>query len=768
MRRESSRTRIIGSAVAAIAAALGSTSSSHAAAPPNVVVINIDDMGYADLAPYNTDNVQADTPTATRLASEGLKFTNYYVSSPICSASRAGLLSGQYPSRWGINSFIDNRANNKLRDTQDFLSLDAPIVARTLQQQAGYATANIGKWHLGGGRDVGYNLAPVVTQYGFDKSLTQFEGLGDRVLYQNLAGTALEGLSQSSKNLGTRNGQDTIYEIQRDMSSQFYVDHAIQWIEQTKAANPTKPFFMNLAFDDVHTPYDPKPALLAKYQTRYPNLADGVQEYLAVMENLDTQIGRFIDAIDSAGLGGNTLILLTADNGPSGATYNAGSAGGLRGNKGSLYEGGIREPLIARWSGRIAPGQVNTQTVIAATDFFPSFAALAGLPASAGAGSDGEDLSAALLGDATPTRTKPIFWDYGRNSNHVGPGPNSVNHSPNLAMREGTYKFLIDGDGTKAALYNLAADPNETTNLVNQQPQRVHAMATQTLAMRYATPSIIPPESSTMIVQLKAENITVGNGAGVGTFGDARTDDAFNGTASQGSLDNRPTLRTNAINGKKAVEFDGVNDYLGSGQANSLTTAGNGLTMFLVATKDQSENTAARATQIGSAAGTAGRVVGTDLSQDTGLRFNNGAATYDTGLSDDDFHIFIFQIDHNATYESALMYVDGTTASHTFTGVGGTGSLTNFSGNDLELLLGTGRLTNGGLAAGDYFKGSIAELLVYNEQMTELQINLVANYLSSEYGLPFAYDTATAVPEPAALAALPLLAGAMGRRRRRR
>ena len=755
----------------AAAVALVATGRVQAAAPPppNVVIINIDDMGYADLAPYNTDNVQADTPTATRLANEGLRFTNYYVGSPICSASRAALLTGQNPSRWGINSFIDNRADNKLRDTQDFLSLDAPIVARTLRDDAGYATANIGKWHLGGGRDVGYNLAPVVTQYGFDKSLTQFEGLGDRVLYQNLAGTGLEGLSQASKNLGTRNGLDTIYEIQRDMSSQFYVDNAIDWIQQTKAANPSKPFFMNLAFDDVHTPYDPKPALLAKYQQRYPNLAGEVQEYLAVMDNLDTQIGRFVDAIDNAGLGSNTLILLTADNGPSGPTFNTGSAGGLRGNKGSLYEGGIKEPLIARWTGRITPGQVNNQTVVTAMDVFPSLTKLAGLPESASAGSDGQDLSAALLGDAAPTRGGVVYWDYGRNSEHVGPGPNSINHSPNLALREGNYKFLIDGDGTKAALYNLAADPNETTNLAAQQPQRVHAMARQVLSIRYEMPSIIPPESSTMLVQIKADTLAGADGSGVGSISDQRPGDSFNGNLTQSTTSARPTLRHDALNGRKVMQFDG-DDHLPSSQSNSLPTVGDGLTIFLVATGDQSGNTAARASQTGSSAAAGGRVVGTDLSQDTGYRFNNGFSTYDAGIAPEDFHIFVFRIDHNASYADALMYVDGTTASHTFTGASSNvGALTNFSGSDLELILGTGRLGSGSIATGDYFLGSVAEMLIYNEQMTELQINLVANYLSSEYGLPFAYDTTTAVPEPAAaVTSLLALTLTLSRRRRRR
>jgi MYXO-CTERM domain-containing protein len=573
-------------------------------------------------------------------------------------------------------------------------------------------------------------------------------------------------LSQQSKNLGTRNGQDTIYEIQRDMSSQFYVDRAIQFVQQTKTANPSKPFFLNLAFDDVHTPYDPKPTLLQKYQQRYPQLDAEVQQYLAVMENLDTQIGRLVDAIDAGGWGNQTLILLTADNGPSGPTRDAGSAGGLRGNKGSLYEGGIKEPLIARWSGRITPGQVNNQTVITATDFFPSFAALAGLPGAASSG-DGQDLSAALVGDATPTRSGVIYWDYGRNSNHVGPGRTTSTTARNLALRDGNYKFLIDGDGTKAQLYNLAADPNETTNLAAQQPDRTHIMARQVLAMRYEMPSLIPPESTTMLVHLRAENLTGADGTAVSSWADAKMNDTFNGSVSQLTAAQRPTLRANALNGRKAVQFDG-DDSLLSANNNSLGTTGNGATIFLVATGDLSSSPAARAAQIGSSTGGGGRVVGTDLSSDTGMRFNNGAAIYDADLLASDFHIFVFRVDHNASYADALMYVDGTLEQNTFTGSAtSTSNLTNFTGSDLELILGTGRLASGALAGGDYYLGSIAELLVYNEQMSELQINLVANYLSSEYGLSFAYDTSTAVPEPTA-AMLPLALAALGLRRRRR
>ncbi len=144
---------------------------------PNIIFVLADDMGYADLQSYGGQGVK--TPNINRLAAEGIRFTQFYVNSPICSPSRTAFTTGQYPARWKITSYIDDRGANNRRGMAQWLDLQAPTIARSLSQ-AGYHTGHFGKWHMGGGRDVGE--APLLTEYGFDQTLTQFEGLGDRVL----------------------------------------------------------------------------------------------------------------------------------------------------------------------------------------------------------------------------------------------------------------------------------------------------------------------------------------------------------------------------------------------------------------------------------------------------------------------------------------------------------------------------------------------------------------------------------------------------------
>lgn len=729
------------------------------AAPPNVVLINIDDMGWADIGAYDPAN-RIDTPHMDQLAADGIRFTNFYVSSPICSPSRCGLYTGMYPARWRIHSFISGSHVNRNRDMVNFLSLDAPFIARMFKE-AGYRTANVGKWHLGAGRDVGYDVppynvygqleAPLITEYGFDESFTQFEGLGDRQLYNG------QGLSNQSAALENNccppeAGPYTITFGPKRYSTANFVDRAIQFINDTLANDPNQPFFVNFPLDDVHSQFDPFPTLKAKYDALYPNLPNRVRAYMAVTENMDSELGRLIAHIDGLGLAEETLFILTADNGPESQNTDAGSTAHLRGMKRSLYEGGIREPLILRWKDTIAPGQVNDQTVVAATDLFPSLAAIVGGKLPDEHDLDGLDMSTALLGQAQPTRLSPVFWEFGWNAN-VGRAP-GIWRAPNLAMRIGDWKFLVEDDGTGAELYNLADDESETTNLANQRPELVAKLKRTTLAWRYSLPAGVPPAGA-LIAHLRAESLGAADGAAVANWADAAGSDSFNASLSQAEAARQPTKRAGGLNGLAVVDFDG-DDVLLSSTANALPAADDGYTLFLVTTGDSSGGKAKRVAQIGSSAGAAGRIVGVDASSSSattnnggsGLRFNNGAALYDTALANaGDFHIVVVQVDDEQAYDQAIFYVDGTTPQRTFTGTSNnpTGVL-NLSGNDLELLLGNGRATGGALYANDFFTGSVAELLIYNEQMSVDEINLVASYLANQYDLPFDYQSAGPIP----------------------
>lgn len=439
----------------------------------NIVQILIDDMGYGDLGCYGGE---AATPNLDRLASEGIRFTQSYVASPICSPSRVGITTGQCPSRHLIHSYLDTRAAQRKHGMRDFLDVKAPSIARTFQQ-AGYATAHFGKWHMGGGRDVGD--APLPTEYGFDESLTSFEGLGDRVLPPGR-------LSEQNEKLGR--GKIS-HARQRELTG-IYVDRTIDFIRSSTAAK--KPFYVHLWLNEVHDPFDPKPEMMRKYERFSSNKY--VQQYFATIEDMDRQIGRLIDSVDQAGLPESTLFVVLSDNGPTAwpRYYNEkldapGSTAGLRGRKWSLYEGGVRVPLIARWKGRVPAGRTDRTTVISSLDLFPTCCKLAGIKPPAVA-FDGEDLSRAMFGKPM-NRRNDLFWEYGRDASYLRPGL-SPDRSPNLAMRSGQWKLLVNDDGTKPELYDLSRDAKESVNLAGDRKEIAARLSAKLLDWRRALPVI--------------------------------------------------------------------------------------------------------------------------------------------------------------------------------------------------------------------------------------------------------------------------------------
>ena len=423
---------------------------------PNVLFIFIDDMGYAD--PSCFGNPKMLTPNIDRLAWEGMRLTNFYVNKPICSPARVAVTTGQYPGRWGIHSYIASRARNEQRGMADYLDPKAPSIGRIFQD-AGYATAHFGKWHMGGGRDVGD--APLPQEYGFEESLVAFEGLGDRVLPPG-------GLSNASEKLG----RGETRRVPKHKLTEIYVDRTIDFIKD----NPDRPFFIRLFPNDVHDVHAPAPGSTEKWKSVTSNPYE--QKFFAVLEELDRQIGRVMEFIDRSGLDQDTLIVFTSDNGPTDwpryyreGYEPPGFTGPFYGRKWSLYEGGIRMPFIARWPGTIPAGARDGQTIMAGMDLVPMFCSLAGVDVPEDVQFDGEDLSDALLG--TPVqRENPLFWQYGPPHATLMPGKEKF-ISPSLAVRDGDWKLLINHDGTEAELYNLQEDPRETHNLFNEHPERV-------------------------------------------------------------------------------------------------------------------------------------------------------------------------------------------------------------------------------------------------------------------------------------------------------
>jgi uncharacterized sulfatase len=430
------------------------------AAPPNFVMVFIDDMGWGDFSCFG--NTAARTPNVDRLAAEGIRFSQFYVNAPICSPSRCALTTGQYPQRWRITSFLNNRADNQRRGVADWLDPRAPTLPRILHDH-GYATGHFGKWHLGGQRDV--DNAPPIGDYGFDRSLTNFEGMGAKLLPLTLKpGDDQPGRIWAD---AERLGQPVTWMLRSQITTGF-VDAAIPFMDQ--AARESKPFYVNLWPDDVHSPFWPP----------VDQWADGKRGlYLSVLKEMDRQLGRLFEHIrESPALRDNTLVLVCSDNGPE---PGAGSAGPFRGAKTRLYEGGIRSPLVVWGPGLIARerrGTHNETSVFAAFDLVPTLLALASVAPPAGVSFDGEALAGTLIGESTTSRAAPIFWQ--RPPDRKTSPPALPDPQPDLAVRDGNWKLLCDYDGSRSELYDLAHDRAETSNIAADHPdlvQRLTAMA---------------------------------------------------------------------------------------------------------------------------------------------------------------------------------------------------------------------------------------------------------------------------------------------------
>jgi arylsulfatase A-like enzyme len=430
---------------------------------PNVILVFIDDMGWADFSCFG--NVDAQTPNIDKMAAEGVSFEQFYVNSPICSPSRVAISTGTYPQRWKITSYLAHRNLNTERGMAQWLNPKAPMLARSLKE-AGYATGHFGKWHMGGQRDV--SDAPAITEYGFDESLTNFEGMGAKLLPLTMDENGIVGrIWEKAELLG-----EPVTWKQRSEITGGFIDAAIPFME--KAQKEGKPFYVNLWPDDVHSPFWPP---YEEYGLAKESGKRGL--YLAVLEAMDKQFGILFDYIRmNDELRENTLILICSDNGPE---QGAGSSGNLKGFKTHLYEGGIRSSLVVWGPGFIseeAQGYRNSESFFSAIDIVPSILDFTGTTAPKETRLDGESLIHTILGEKSTSRQSPIFYSRPPDRKEYYGFANL----PDLAMRKGNWKLLCDYDGSRPELYNITEDPGETINLAEIHPERIKTMTDQLLA----------------------------------------------------------------------------------------------------------------------------------------------------------------------------------------------------------------------------------------------------------------------------------------------
>jgi len=434
-----------------------------AADRPNFVFFLVDDLGYMDIGANNPDTFY-ETPNVDRLAETGMRFTNGYAANPVCSPTRYSIMAGKHPSRVDATNFFSGRREGRFRPAplNDRMAVDEVTLAEALQQ-AGYRTAFLGKWHLGPTEEFWPD------NQGFEFNV----GGHDR-------GSPPGGYFAPFRNPRLEDGPNGQHLTQR------LTDEAISILEQVQ----NDPFLLYLSFYTVHTPLQAPKDLVEKYRKKAEKVSDlnefGDEEqvfpvdrprrvrqvqrhatYAAMVETMDTSVGRVLAKLDELGLSENTVVCFTSDNG--GLSTSEGSPTSnlpLRGGKGWLYEGGIREPYLIRWPGVTEPGSVCDVPVVS-MDFYPTILDIAGLPLRPEQHLDGVSLVPLLKQEGDLARDT-LFWHYPHYSNQGG--------IPGGAIRVGDYKLIERFEDGRVHLYNLADDIGERHDLAEQMPERVDAM----------------------------------------------------------------------------------------------------------------------------------------------------------------------------------------------------------------------------------------------------------------------------------------------------
>jgi len=435
---------MLSAAILAVAVASTAPGGEHPGdLAPNVVVILIDDMGWTDLACYGSD--LHETPHIDQLAAEGMKFTDAYATCPVCSPTRASLMTGQYPARLNITDWIPGVHFPHALLLEPEFCQELPLEMTTLAEVmrgGGYRTLHVGKWHLGD--------EPYYPEHqGFDVNIAgHSKGAPGSYFHPYQQGNERGGL-WDVKNMPP-GGEEGDYLTDR------LTDEAITLLK----AEGNQPFFLYLSFYAVHTPIMGRPDLLEHYKAKdRTDLNHTNAAYAAMVHAVDENVGRLMDAIRSAVDDRPTMVLLTSDNGGLVPTT---SNAPLRMGKGWMYEGGIREPFIAWYPGVVAAGAVSDE-VITTNDILPTVCAATNVPLPENQVLDGVDLMPVLRDPKASLHERDVYWHY--------PHYHTPQKRPSGAVRSGRYKLIEWYETGDLELYDLIDDPGEQNNLVSTAPE---------------------------------------------------------------------------------------------------------------------------------------------------------------------------------------------------------------------------------------------------------------------------------------------------------
>ena len=418
----------------------------HTSSRPNLIILLCDDLGYGDLSCFGATHVE--TPNVDRLASDGMKFTQFYSASAVCSPTRASILTGRYPLRFDIRKHFEDREEHLPRGT---------VTLPKLLKEADYKTIHIGKWHLGGLNqkhiDDRSHSIPGPLEHGFYYYLCSLE---DPAVRANLVAT--KRLYRDGCKTMVRNDRN-VPPVDRNWED-YKVDEAINMIEKCHKDNER--FFLNLWFDAPHAPYEPAPE---PHLSKYKGRAEGdALFYSSMISHMDENVGRLVNKLKELNIYDNTFILFTSDNGPAWQ----GSPGPWKGGKTDLHEGGIRVPMCAVWPGHIKAGTQSNE-LAHTNDILPTFCAAAKVKLPSKPEFDGINLLPYLTGKESIKHRGIVFWqmDFYKGFQRFNPKPQP--YATEVARKE-NWKLLAK-DGEAVALYDLGSDPGETTDRLAQYPK---------------------------------------------------------------------------------------------------------------------------------------------------------------------------------------------------------------------------------------------------------------------------------------------------------